>query len=69
MGVHDVFQVLKRDAPTAVCGTVLTNEAADCRQLQGNVMDAHEALAALPGAAGQEFKAVVRCLAKDVEKK
>jgi hypothetical protein len=48
----------------------LTKEPEDKQRLQRNVnvIEVHEELAALPGAAGEPFRAVVRCLAKDVDK-
>ena len=69
MGVEEVFHIMNAAESTTAGWTVLTRESEDVQGFQRNVIQAHEELASLPGAAGEPFKAVVRCLAKDVEKK
>jgi anti-sigma B factor antagonist len=68
MGVEDVFHIQTMEEAAVPFWTVLTREPEDKQCFQRNVIDAHEELAKLPGAAGEPFRAVVRCLAKDVEK-
>jgi anti-sigma B factor antagonist len=69
MGVMDVFHVLTMEESAPPAWTILTREPEDKKCLERNVIQAHEELASLPGAAGEPFRAVVRCLAKDAEKK
>jgi anti-anti-sigma factor len=68
MGVHEVFHTLNVDESPNPSWTLLTKEPDDPKCFQRNVIQAHEELATLPGAAGEPFRAVVRCLAKDAEK-
>jgi anti-sigma B factor antagonist len=68
MGVVEVFNVLTLEETSAPFWTVLSREPDDTQGFQRNVIDAHEELANLPGAAGEPFKAVARCLAKEAEK-
>jgi anti-anti-sigma factor len=67
MGVLDVFHVASAAETAPPSWTLLTREQEDKQCFQRNVIQAHEELAALPGAAGEPFRAVVRCLAKDAE--
>jgi anti-sigma B factor antagonist len=68
MGVAQVFSIQAREEAAGPEWTVLTKEPEDARTLQRNVYQAHEELASLPGSAGEAFRAVVRCMAKDLEK-
>jgi hypothetical protein len=67
MGVVDIFQIAIHDESTSPWET-LSKEPEDKQRFQRNVIEAHEELATLPGAAGEPFRAVVRCLAKDPER-
>ena len=69
MGVIDVFQIRAMEASAPPCWTELTKETEDKPGLQRTVIQAHEELARLPGAAGEPFRAVVRCLEKEMEKR
>jgi anti-sigma B factor antagonist len=68
MGVTEVFPVFDMEEAAPSSWTVLTKGSDDKQHLQRNVLEAHEELACLPGAAAERFRAVVRCLAKDMEK-
>ena len=68
MGVVDVFHIRAVEEAAPSCWTVLSKEPEDKLGLQRTVIQAHEELASLPGAAGAPFRAVVRCLARDMEK-
>jgi anti-sigma B factor antagonist len=68
MGVMGVFPILTMEEGVPPSWTILTKEPEDKQRFQRNVLEAHEELAKLPGAAGEPFRAVVRCLAKDLEK-
>jgi anti-anti-sigma factor len=65
MGVFDMFAIDKEERPEPASWTTLPGHTEDKKSFQRNVVEAHEALATLPGAAGEPFRAVVRCLAKD----
>jgi anti-sigma B factor antagonist len=67
MGVTEIFHIVAKDE-SAPIWTTLSKEPEDKQRFQRNVIEAHEELASLPGAAGEPFRAVVRCLAKDVER-
>jgi anti-sigma B factor antagonist len=47
----------------------LKGNRGDCLTFQSNVVQAHQELANLPGAAGEPFREVMRCMAKDMEKR
>jgi anti-anti-sigma factor len=66
VGLEDGF-TLAADAeePNAEDWTILTNESKDKCAFTHNVVQAHQELATLPGPAGDQFRAVVRCLARD----
>ncbi len=68
MGVSDIFQIQMREEPAVPSWTSLTKETEDRPGLERNVLQAHEELANLPGKAGAPFRAVVRCLAHDMDK-
>jgi|SRR5581483_4838898 len=68
LGLHEVFRVqTSADAP-ACSWTELTKEMEDARAFQGNVLQAHQELANLPGPASAPFRAVVKCMEKDMGK-
>jgi anti-sigma B factor antagonist len=67
MGVLEVFVVLDMEEAAPSSWTNLSREVEDKKCFQRNVIEAHEELASLPGAAGEPFRAVVRCLTKDVK--
>lgn len=67
MGVKEFFSFQNRDETAAACWIELAKEIEDQRGFQHNVLQAHEELANLPGAAGEPFRAVVRCLAKELD--
>jgi anti-sigma B factor antagonist len=68
MGVTDVFQIQIWEEPTVTSWISLTKDSEDQPGLEHNVLQAHEELASLPGKAGEPFRAVVRCLARDMDK-
>ncbi|MBY0232655.1 MAG: STAS domain-containing protein [Gemmataceae bacterium] len=47
----------------------LPPDTADAPALRRNIVEAHERLAELPGPAGQQFQAVLRCLAAEAKPK
>jgi anti-anti-sigma factor len=63
MGLSDVLAT-QSEPPAEVPWTELSGEPADLPSFKRNVAQAHEELANLPGAAGEQFKAVSRCLAE-----
>jgi anti-anti-sigma factor len=66
MGLVDVFPAVTA-AEEAGEGTELMEDMQDIGGFKRNVLQAHEELACLPGSAGDQFRAVVRCLAQDAE--
>jgi anti-sigma B factor antagonist len=68
MGVTDVFHVSPGDEAAPPAWKPLLEDPRDKQCFQRNVIEAHEQLASLPGAAGEPFRAVVRCLAKDAKR-
>jgi hypothetical protein len=67
MGVMDIFSIEDREDIDPDRWTVLTQENEDRFAFEDNVLQAHEELAHLPGKTGDQFRAVARCLAKDIE--
>ena len=61
MGLTDVLPVQVEGADPHASWTELACETND-PAFRRNVVQAHEELAALPGPAGEQFKAVVRCM-------
>jgi anti-anti-sigma factor len=61
MGLTDVLPAQVEGLDPQVSWTELACEAND-PAFRRNVVQAHEELAALPGPAGEQFKAVVRCM-------
>jgi anti-sigma B factor antagonist len=64
MGLADVFPPQAVEVNPDAVWTELANEGNDPNSFKRNVAQAHEELASLPGPAGEQFKAVVRCMAK-----
>jgi anti-anti-sigma factor len=67
MGLDGVFPIVTADEVAPACCTELNSGVDDLRAFQRNVVQAHEELARLEGPAGEQFRAVVRCLAQDAE--
>jgi anti-anti-sigma factor len=68
MGLNEVLPTQAAEGEQSAGWTELGNEA-DPGSFKRNVVQAHEELANLPGPAGEQFKAVVRCMAQaDKEK-
>jgi anti-anti-sigma regulatory factor len=67
MGLAGVFAIVTLDQADGDEGTELMEDLQDVTAFKRNVLQAHEELAALPGPAGEQFRAVVRCLAQDPE--
>src|SRR5262249_39760799 len=61
MGLTDVLPAQVEGADPQASWTELACETND-PAFRRNVVQAHEELAALPGPAGEQFKAVVRCM-------
>jgi len=69
MGVQDIFQIISTEESAEIPWVPLTKEPDDGQRLQRNVLEAHEELAGLPGSAGEPFRAVARCLKKEMDTK
>jgi hypothetical protein len=63
MGLDDVLPAQSEPLPQ-VAWTEVGSDPPDVQSLKRAVTDAHEELANLPGPAGEQFKAVARCLAE-----
>jgi anti-anti-sigma factor len=61
MGLTDVLPAQAEDADPQASWAELVCETND-PAFRRNVVQAHEELAALPGPAGEQFKAVIRCM-------
>src|SRR4051794_22787763 len=64
MGVVEIFPVVTADELPPGAWADLSGGADDVNALKGNVMQAHQELARLPGAAGAAFQGVVRCMSQ-----
>jgi anti-anti-sigma factor len=64
MGLSDVLPAQLDPPGPETVWTELGSEPPDVQSFKRNVTQAHEELANLPGPAGEQFKAVVRCLAE-----
>jgi anti-anti-sigma factor len=62
MGVDEIFPVVNADEPPASACTDLQSGSEDLHTVKGNVIQAHQELADLPGAAGAAFQGVLRCM-------
>jgi hypothetical protein len=67
MGLGDAYPVVAADELPADGWTELAGEVDDRAAFQRTVVQAHQELARLEGPAGEPFREVVRCLAKDLE--
>ena len=67
MGLEDVFDLVTAGEPAAPGWVPLGGDLSDVASCKTGVVEAHEELAALPGPAGEQFRAVMRCLAKEGE--
>jgi anti-anti-sigma factor len=65
MGLADVFPAVSAEEAEVSDCTELIEDMQDVKGFKRNVIQAHEELASLPGPAGEQFRAVVRCLAQD----
>jgi anti-anti-sigma factor len=67
MGLVGVFPVTTAEEPPAVACAELPGDLQDAGAFKRNVLQAHQELASLPGPVGDQFRAVMRCLANDAE--
>jgi anti-anti-sigma regulatory factor len=67
MGLVGVFPTAAAEEGEVGDGTELMEDLQDITAFKRNVIQAHEELACLPGPAGEQFRAVVRCLAQDAD--
>jgi len=68
MGLSDVLPAQADPLPPEATWNDVGSETADPQSFKRNVTQAHEELARLPGQAGEQFKAVTRCLADAANK-
>jgi anti-anti-sigma factor len=68
MGIDEILPVVTADEPPADDCTDLVSGGEDLSSLKGNVIQAHQELAGLPGAAGAAFQGVLRCMNQAQEK-
>jgi len=75
MGMNDLFRVvseptvpLPSEMSTSTSWTELSLQSVDPIAQRRNIIEAHEHLAALPGEAGEQFQAVIRCMAQNEPK-
>src|SRR5207253_10384490 len=69
MGLEGVFSIVTTDERSEQTWTELPPEPRDPCVFQRNIFQAHQELAALPGCAGETFRAVTETIRKDLEKK
>ena len=69
MGLSDMLPSQAADDDPAAVWTQLICETNDAHSFKRNIAQAHEELASLPGPAGEQFKAVVRCMAQAEKEK
>jgi hypothetical protein len=67
MGLLDVLAIQSLDIDPDIVWSDLASEAPDAGTFKRTIAQAHEELASLPGAAGEQFKAVARCMAQAEE--
>ncbi len=63
MGIDGMLPQKAGDAPAGEWHEIASGPA-DAPEARRNILEAHEVLAALPGPAGKQFEAVMRCLAQ-----
>jgi anti-anti-sigma factor len=66
MGLDGAFPILEEE-PASQSWTELSREGEDSDAFKCNVVQAHRELARIEGPAGEPFRAVVRCLERDLE--
>jgi anti-anti-sigma factor len=64
MGLIDVLAMQSVEVDTSAVWSELVTEAPDAGTFKRTIAQAHEELANLPGSAGEQFKAVARCMAQ-----
>jgi anti-anti-sigma factor len=62
MGIEELLSVVCHSGHTEMTWVPLTPEVQDSCVLRAQVMQAHRELAAVPGACGEQFRAVAACL-------
>jgi anti-anti-sigma factor len=67
MGMANLFPVRTSEEPDAGDWVEVTGDLTDVCTFKRNIVQAHRELAALPGPAGEPFRAVVRFLAEEPE--
>jgi anti-anti-sigma factor len=67
MGMANIFTVQPAEEPGTGAWVEVTGDLHDITAFKRNVIQAHRELAALPGAAGEPFRAVVRSLSQEPE--
>ncbi len=67
MGLLDVLVIHSIESDPLVGWTDLVTESPDAGTFKRTIAQAHEELASLPGQAGEQFKAVARCMAQAEE--
>jgi anti-anti-sigma factor len=65
MGLDNVFATARATEPATGTWTELSGAPDDAEAFKRTVVQAHEELATLPGAAGEAFRAVTRCLGEE----
>jgi anti-anti-sigma factor len=68
MGLGDVLPIEITEIDSQTNWSDLACDQSDTHLLKSNIAQAHQELAALPGPAGEEFKAVIRCMTEAEEK-
>jgi anti-anti-sigma factor len=64
MGLLDVLTMQSVESDPSINWSELAPEAPDAGSFKRTITQAHQELANLPGAAGEQFKAVARCMAQ-----
>ncbi len=67
MGLTGVFPVASAEEPDTTGWAELGASLEDAGACKRNIVEAHRELAALPGATGEVFRSVMRCLADEPE--
>jgi anti-sigma B factor antagonist len=68
MGLNEVLPAESADLDPSATWSDLTEDCNDPDSFRSNITQAHEELARLPGPAGEQFKAVIRCLEESAKK-
>jgi anti-anti-sigma regulatory factor len=68
MRLEEYYPIQPMEELPADVWTELTGGRGDCDTFRNNVVQAHQELANLPGPAGEPFREVMRCVARDLEK-